>query len=51
MRFPNIEINEKQLIQIAQDFKVKEMFFFGSILRKDFNEDIDIDILITFPKR
>ena len=48
MKLPKIEIDEKLLIQIAQNFKVKEMYFFGSVLRDDFDEKSDIDILISF---
>ena len=48
MKLPKIEINEKLLIQIAQNFRVKEMYFFGSVLGNDFNEKSDIDIMITF---
>ncbi|MEA1987124.1 MAG: nucleotidyltransferase domain-containing protein [Candidatus Marinimicrobia bacterium] len=48
MQFPKISINENELIEIVKNFKIKEIYFFGSILREDFSASSDIDILIVF---
>ena len=48
MQFPKASINEKELIEIVKSFKIKEVYLFGSILREDFSESSDIDILIVF---
>lgn len=48
MQFPKISINETELVEIVKKYKIKELYFFGSILREDFSENSDIDILIVF---
>ncbi|MCK9329353.1 MAG: nucleotidyltransferase domain-containing protein [Candidatus Cloacimonetes bacterium] len=48
MQFPKISINENDLFEVIKKFKIKELYLFGSILREDFSENSDIDILIVF---
>jgi len=48
MKFPNYELDENEIIKIAQNFKVNELYLFGSILTKDFTSKSDIDILVSF---
>ena len=48
MKFPNVEIEDDIIINLARKYRIKELSFFGSILRDDFNEDSDIDILVEF---
>lgn len=48
MKFPNIEIDENRVIEIAKLYKVSELYLFGSILTDKFNKDSDIDFLISF---
>jgi predicted nucleotidyltransferase len=43
-----IEENRKQLSELCEKHKVKELYLFGSILTNDFNEFSDIDMLIQF---
>jgi len=43
-----IEENRKQLSDLCEMHKVKELYLFGSILTNDFNEFSDIDMLIQF---
>ncbi len=43
-----IEINDAVIISLAKKYYIKELSFFGSVLREDFKEDSDIDILIEF---
>jgi predicted nucleotidyltransferase len=46
--FP-IKIPTEQIELFCKKWNVKELAFFGSILRKDFNiESSDIDVLISF---
>ncbi|TFF88263.1 MAG: hypothetical protein EU549_03375 [Promethearchaeota archaeon] len=40
-----------EIIEILKQHDVKKAAFFGSIIRDDFNEDSDIDILIEFRGR
>ncbi len=38
----------KKIAETAQDFGLKELFLFGSVLREDFNDNSDIDIMVAF---
>jgi uncharacterized protein len=48
MKFPNIDIDENLIISLAKKYRIQELAFFGSILRDDFNDQSDIDILVKF---
>jgi predicted nucleotidyltransferase len=48
MKFPKIDIDEKLIISLAKKYKIKELALFGSVLREDFSDKSDIDILIKF---
>jgi uncharacterized protein len=43
-----INIPLKQIEAFCQRWKVKELALFGSVLRKDFRPDSDVDFLVTF---
>jgi uncharacterized protein len=43
-----IQIPLKQIEAFCRRWKVKEFALFGSVLRKDFRPDSDIDVLVTF---
>jgi uncharacterized protein len=48
MKFPKTEIDDSIIIYLAKKYNVAELSLFGSILRNDFNEKSDIDILVKF---
>ena len=48
MKFPRIEIEDDVIVSLSKKYHIKKLSFFGSILREDFNENSDIDILIEF---
>ena len=48
MKFPNIELDEKILIELSHKYNIIELSLFGSVLRDDFTLTSDIDILIVF---
>lgn len=48
MNYRGIDISEDQLADCCKKWKVKELSFFGSVLRDDFGPDSDIDVLVTF---
>lgn len=48
MKFPRYELDEKALIDIAKKYKVKQLYLFGSVLREDFTDQSDIDIMVVF---
>ena len=43
-----IKIPREALDAFCRSWKITELAFFGSVLRKDFGEQSDIDILVTF---
>jgi len=43
-----ISIPEAEIANFAERWKIMEMALFGSVLRDDFHEDSDIDVLVTF---
>jgi predicted nucleotidyltransferase len=48
MRTAHIELPEDKLSQFCRKWNVKEFSLFGSVLRDDFKDSSDIDILVTF---
>lgn len=44
-----IEQNREQILNLCQQFHVKKLDVFGSVLRSDFNEATsDLDFIVTF---
>ncbi|AFY38562.1 DNA polymerase beta domain protein region [[Leptolyngbya] sp. PCC 7376] len=43
-----LTISKEKLVVICQQWRIKELALFGSVLREDFREDSDIDLLISF---
>lgn len=48
MKFPKFEIDDSIILSLAKKYRVKELALFGSVLRNDFNDLSDIDILVEF---
>ncbi len=46
--YNRLSISNQQLAQFCQKWKVAELALFGSILRDDFREDSDIDLLVSY---
>ena len=44
----NINLKHEQIEQICQQWQIKELALFGSVLREDFNPQSDIDVLVSF---
>lgn len=44
----NINIPENELADLCRRYYVRELAVFGSVLRHDFRDDSDIDILVEF---
>lgn len=44
----DIKLETEQIEQICQQWQIEELALFGSVLRKDFNPQSDIDVLVTF---
>jgi uncharacterized protein len=45
-----IELSQQSLAAFCQRWKIKEMSFFGSVLREDFRSDSDVDVMVSFEK-
>lgn len=45
---PKIKIPAEELRKFCEQWKVSELALFGSVLREDFSERSDIDILVSF---
>lgn len=46
----NITINNKELEKFCERNHIAKLSFFGSVLRDDFNEKSDVDVLVEFEK-
>ena len=45
----NIEEYKEKIIQFCQKWLILEFAVFGSVLRDDFSESSDVDVLVTLP--
>jgi predicted nucleotidyltransferase len=43
-----IKINSEKISEICQRYKISELAIFGSVLRGDYNNESDIDLLVEF---
>lgn len=43
-----IEIPDETLAELCRRYHVRELALFGSVLRDDFRDDSDIDVLVEF---
>lgn len=43
-----MNIDKKKIEMFCKKWKIKELAIFGSFLRDDFNDQSDVDVLITF---
>jgi predicted nucleotidyltransferase len=44
----HLKMPQEQIEAYCRKWQIKELSFFGSVLRKDFKPDSDIDILVEF---
>ena len=44
----NLKISPEKIAHFCRSHRIEKLSFFGSVLRKDFNPDSDIDVLIEF---
>lgn len=42
------QLPQQALTEFCQRWKIKELYFFGSVLRENFRPDSDIDVMVTF---
>lgn len=46
--YQRLNTEKDKLIKICQEWQIIELALFGSVLRNDFNQNSDIDLLVTF---
>ena len=44
----HVHIDQERITSFCQKWKIREMALFGSVLREDFRQDSDVDVLISF---
>ena len=44
----HLEMPQEQIEAYCRKWKIKEFSLFGSVLRKDFKSDSDVDVLVSF---
>jgi predicted nucleotidyltransferase len=48
MNLTHFRISDRQLGQFCQNYHIRKLAFFGSVVRDDFKPSSDIDILVEF---
>src|SRR4030042_565300 len=46
--YHGLEMPKERIEAFCRRWQIKELSFFGSVLRSDFRPDSDIDVLVTF---
>ncbi len=44
----NLDIDQDLIKKFCQKWEIKELVFFGSVIREDFNPSSDVDVLVSF---
>lgn len=44
----NLEIPTAEIVAFCRRYKIRELALFGSVLRPDFTQESDVDVLIDF---
>ena len=47
---PRIAVDQELIAQFCRRWKIRELAFFGSVLRDDFRPDSDVDVLVSFER-
>ncbi len=48
LNYHGVEVSKQRITEFCRRWKITEFSLFGSILRDDFRQDSDVDILVTF---
>lgn len=48
MKRVNISVPKDKITDFCKRWKIVELSFFGSVLREDFRQDSDVDVLVAF---
>jgi len=44
----NVQLDRSVLAEFCREWRIRELFIFGSALREDFNANSDLDFLVSF---
>jgi uncharacterized protein len=50
MKYQDIQISDDQIADFCRRHRIRRLALFGSILRDDFREDSDVDVLVEFER-
>lgn len=45
---PNVKVDRKRIARFCRRWKIAELSLFGSVLRRDFRPESDVDVLVSF---
>ena len=48
MAIPHLAVSDDRIADFCRRWKITEMSVFGSVVRKDFRPDSDVDVLVSF---
>lgn len=48
MRYHGIEVSPEEIAAFCRRNRIRRLAFFGSILREDFGDESDVDVLVEF---
>ena len=48
MKIPGLEIDRAEVERLCRKYGIRRLALFGSVIRDDFGEDSDVDILVEF---
>lgn len=48
VNLPNLSLGREQLAAFCRRHHIRKLSFFGSVLRRDFRPDSDVDVLVDF---
>ena len=44
----HVEVDKHRISNFCREHRIRRLAFFGSVLRKDFRSDSDVDVLVEF---
>lgn len=43
-----LPLPRKEIVEFCQKWKIEQLYFFGSVVRDDFRDDSDVDVMVQF---
>ena len=48
METPRIDVDQGEIEELCRRYRIRRLSFFGSVIREDFDDESDVDILVEF---